>query len=221
MLTPKEYEMLGSCFLFSEFIKTEEGRRKLNSFLTSKHCKILEFSKGETVVGKETDNRLGILLKGKAVAACSSDERSSLKIFGSGEAFGAASIFCEKMSFALVKANTACKVLFITNEGIEELISESPKTALNYIRFLSNRVEFLNKRISTFTSSQATERLKKYILENEDALDKVNFASLARTLDISRASLYRARKELETINAVHFGSKSISIIDKNLLSEEK
>ena len=225
MLTPKEYEMLKSCFLFSEIIKTEEGKDKYNSFLASKYCKILEFLKGETVFGEEKDNRLGILLKGRAVAACSSGEKSSLKIFSSGEIFGAASIFCtkDKSSFAKVKASTACRVLFITKEGIENLIKESPETALKYISFLSDRALFLNHRISTFTSNQATTRLCKYILNNEkqNEIKNVNFASLARTLDISRASLYRARKELETINAVRFDSKSITIIDKKALQKEK
>ena len=192
----------------------------MNTFLSSKDCKILEFSKGEVIFGKnEVNNGLGILLKGKAMAACSTEKNSPIKIFSSGEVFGAASVFCQKKnhSFALIKANTACKVLFIEKTGVERLITENSEAALKYISFLSNRVEFLNRRISTFTSSQVAERLCKYILENENTLDNVNFASLARTLDISRASLYRARGELEKTNAVEFGTKNIRIINKTEL----
>ena len=215
ILTPREYGMLQTCFLFSKMRNAE-----MNAFLKSKECKILEFSKGEVIFGKnEVNNGLGLLLKGKAMAACSTEKDSSIKVFGSGEVFGAASVFCEKKnhSFATVKANTACKVLFIEKEGIKKLLHQSPETALNYIGLLSERVEFLNRRISTFTSSQAVERLCKYIIENENDLDNVNFASLARTLDISRASLYRARGEIEKTNSVEFGSKSIKIINKTEL----
>lgn len=215
MLTPSEYGLLKTCFLFSE-MKTDD----MNTFLTSKACKILEFFKGEVIFGKDEVNKgLGILLKGKAMAACSTEKNSSIKIFSSGEVFGAASVFCQKKnhSFATILANTTCKVLFIEKAGVERLLSENPKTALKYIGFLSERVEFLNCRISTFTSSQVAERLCKYIIENENALSNVNFASLARALDISRASLYRARAELEKTNAVEFGSKSIKIINKTEL----
>ena len=212
---PSEYKLLQNCFLFSEMRNDD-----MNAFLMSSECKILEFSKGEVIFGKnEVNNGLGILLKGKAVAACSTEKDSSIKVFGLGEVFGAASVFCEKKnhSFAALLANTACRVLFIDKEGVERLLTENPKTALKYIGFLSERVEFLNRRISTFTSSQAAERLCKYIIENETALENVNFASLARALDISRASLYRARAELEKTNSVEFGSKSIKIINKTEL----
>lgn len=220
MLTPSEYKLLENCFLFSEDLKTEEGQKRKNKFLASKDCKILEFSKGEIIFdNNENSNGLGILLRGKAVAACSSNDKGSLKIFGAGEVFGAASVFCEnkKQSFARVTANSACRVLFITKEGLKRFLMENPKTAFAYITFLSSRVEFLNRRIKTFTSSQAAERLCKYILENEAALAKVNFASLARTLDISRASLYRARGELEKTGAVEFGPKNIKILNKTEL----
>lgn len=219
LLTPSEYELVRNSFLFSANSKTEEGAKKMNSFLASRDCKILEFSKGEAIFSSEENSKsLGILLRGKAVAA-SSGEKSSLKIFGSGEVFGAASVFCEnkKASFASVFANSACRVLFITREGLKRLLMENPETAFAYITFLSGRVEFLNRRIKTFTSSQATTRLAKYILENESALDCVNFAFLARTLNISRASLYRARNELEKTNSVEFGTKSIKIKNKTEL----
>ena len=220
MLTPSEYKLLENCFLFSEDSKTEEGVERKNAFLASKDCKIFEFSKGDIIFGADDNNKgFGILLKGKAVAACSSNEKGSLKNFGAGEVFGAASVFCEneKKSFATVKATSTCRVLFITKEGLKRFLMDNPKTAFAYITFLSSRVEFLNRRIKTFTEGQATERLCKYILENENTLDNINFAALARTLDISRASLYRARGELEKTALVEFGAKSIKIINKTEL----
>ena len=224
MLNQHDTNILKSCFLFENTdVNSGRGSLALSDFLTLDYCHVKEFSKGDIIFGKDsTADKLGILLFGKARALCSNDDKSSLKVFCEGELFGAASIFCEgsNSSFAKIKAVTACRVFFITREGVEKLIYSQPAVAVKYIRFLCERVEFLNRRISTFTSNQAINRLCKYILDNakQGVLADVNFAALARVLDISRASLYRARKELELSGAVLIGSKSITVLDKNLLT---
>ena len=220
MLNQHDANILKGCFLFDN---NECNSKSLSDFLASDYCHVKEFSKGDIIFGADSStDKLGILLFGKATALCSNDDKSSLKVFCEGELFGAASVFCEgsNSSFAKIKAVTTCRVFFITREGVERLICSQPAVAVKYIRFLCERVEFLNRRISTFTSNQAINRLCKYILDNskQGVLADVNFAALARTLDISRASLYRARKELEISGAVLIGSKSITVLDENLLT---
>jgi len=219
-----DIKILKNCFLFENAdMSTEPSYKALSDFLDSDDCLVAEFLKGDVIFGTDsTADKLGILLSGKATALCSNDGKGSLKVFCEGELFGAASVFCEadSSSFVKIKAATACRVLYITREGVEKLIYSQPVIAVKYIRFLCDRVEFLNRRISTFTSNQAINRLCKYILGNakNGVCSDVNFAALARTLDISRASLYRARKELEISGAVLIGSKSITVLDENLLT---
>ena len=80
-------------------------------------------------------------------------------------------------------------------------------------------MEFLNKKISTFTSEGAA-RLAKYLLENADengVCKKVNFSALTRTLGISRASLYRARAFLIEQNAIRADGHTVTLSDPRAL----
>ena len=218
MLNLSDLKILKSCFLFENLESNELF--KLNDFLKKENCKVVQFQKDDSIFNDESNYQLGILLSGKVTAVCSEENKSALKTFLQGEVFGAAGIFCSnaKMSLPKLKADTNCRILLLGRGCVEELIKASPDIAVKYIEFLSNRVEFLNNRISTFTSSQAVKRLAKFILEKSDTnLDDLNFAALARSLDISRASLSRAKNELEESGSVLFDSKKITILDMDVL----
>ena len=127
-MTKTETELLLNCFLFSK-----DSESEILKFLESGFCEISSFSKGETVFGNPSDNqRLGILLSGKASALCTDCSKSSLKAFSAGELFGAASIFSPDNSepFSHIRATSACKVLFITKDGVEKLLYEKPEKAI-------------------------------------------------------------------------------------------
>lgn len=191
------------------------------SFAESDAASLLSFKKGEYLFGEE-GKKLGILLSGRAVALPVEEGNGSIKTFLSGEVFGAASCFCEGSASPLsnIMAKTACRVLFISREGVEALFRQNPESALEYIRFLSGRVEFLNRRISTFTSKETGIRFARYLLKVADGdgvCKNVNFSSLATTLSISRASLYRARNELIQLNAISVEGRTITLLDPEAL----
>ena len=181
------------------------------------------FFKGENILlGGKEDKRLGLLLSGKASALCAGGGQGSLKTFSAGEIFGAAEVFSKAndQPFSKMKAVTNCRVLFVTRKGVERLIFERPERALEYIAFLSDRVAFLNRRISTFTAREAVSRVAKFLLENAEkgsVCRNINFSALAKTLDISRASLYRAKSELIKIKAIATDKKDIIILDRQAL----
>lgn len=209
--------------LKNTFLFADESDSDIIEFADSADCTLSEFHKGDTVFGDEaTKNHLGILLSGRATALCADCSASSLKTFVKGDLFGAANVFCDKAHnpFSKIEAKGPCRVLFISSEGIERLILAKPEKAISYIRFLSGRVEFLNKRISTFTANQTLERVAKFILENADEngiCHGVNFSALAKSLDISRASLYRAKTELINSNAISQTGRDILILDREAL----
>lgn len=218
MLTLNDFKILKGCFLFETFNSNELF--KLNDFLKKENCHVTQYEKDEYIFSEASTYELGVLLGGKATAVCSEDNKSELKSFSQGEVFGAAGVFCngENTSLPKIKADNHCKILFIGRNALEKLIKSEPQIAIKYIEFLSNRVEFLNNRISTFTSSQAVKRLAKYILDNRESdLTDVNFAALARSLDISRASFYRAKNELEESGAARLDSKKIVVLNADIL----
>lgn len=218
MLTLNDLKILKDCFLFEHFQNNELF--KLNDFLKKENCIVAQYEKDEYVFSDDSTYQLGILLVGKATAVCSEDNKSELKTFSQGEMFGAAGVFSkgQKTSLPKIKADNVCRILFIGRFALEKLIKSNPQIAIKYIEFLSNRVEFLNNRIATFTSSQAVKRLAKYILDNaESNLVDVNFAALARSLDISRASFYRAKNKLEESGAARLDSKKIVALNADIL----
>ncbi len=218
MLNAEELELIRSCFLFSEISDAE-----LKAFLAEGECSTCSFSKGETVfTAGEDDKKLGILLSGKARAICADKSKGSLRTFFAGNLFGAAGVFCKTGNepFSKINALGSCKIFFVTRKGVENLIVRNPKCALDYITFLSERVAFLNRRISTFTGGEAVARVAKHLLDTagEDLICRnINFSALAKSLDISRASLYRAKNELTEIKAISADNKDIIILDPDAL----
>ncbi len=218
MLSAEEKRTVRSSFLFSGISDAE-----FSEFLSCGDCYIGSFSKGETIfTAGESDKKLGILLFGKAKAICADKGKGSLKAFTAGDLFGAAGVFCKTGNepFSKIKANGSCKIFFVTRKGVETLIVKNPKCALDYISFLSERVAFLNRRISTFTGGEAVSRVAKHLLNTADEnliCKNINFSALAGSLDISRASLYRAKNELLEIKAISADNKDIIILDPDAL----
>ncbi|MBO7218290.1 MAG: Crp/Fnr family transcriptional regulator [Clostridia bacterium] len=217
-MTKSELALLQKCFLFED-----DGENAILEFLKNDFCIIKTFSKGETIFGNDSSKeQLGIILSGKAAALCADSKNSSLKTFTSGELFGAASVFSPDSAkpFSLIRAASSAEVLFITKEGVEKLLFQKPEKAIRYIEFLSDRVSFLNRRIKTFTEKEALSRVAKFFLNAADqngVCKKVNFSALAKSLDISRASLYRAKAELINLNAISADGRDIVILDREAL----
>ncbi len=213
MLSKNETEIIRSTFLFSG---ADDGF--INDFVSSSACTLTDVEKGETVWGAPEDkNRLGILLSGR-VCAVGVGGSASLKTFEAGELFGAATVFCDKTGspFSIIRAKTRARVLLIRREAVEKHLSLNPDKALAYISFLSGRVEFLNRRISTFTSKEAVTRLAKYLFDTADetgVCKRVNFSALVRILDVSRASLYRARAELIEKKLILAEGHTVTLLD--------
>ena len=218
MLNGEELALVRSCFLFTDVTEAQ-----LNDFFKDTSFCIQSFSKGETVftAGKE-EKKLGLLLSGKARALCAESEKGSIKTFFAGDLFGAAGVFCKNGNepFSKIKAVSSCRILFVTRRGVEKLLLLKPERALDYICFLSERVAFLNRRISTFTGGEAVARVARYLLDTADenlVCKNINFSALAKSLDISRASLYRAKTELTEIKAISADKKNLIILDPDAL----
>lgn len=92
---------------------------------------------------------------------------------------------------------------------------------MRYIEFLSGRVKYLSRKIDVFTAGSAKSRLAFYINEAaggvEGAEIKVTLASLALSLDIGRASLYRALDALVADGAIERVGRTIRVKDASAL----
>lgn len=166
---------------------------------------VLEFHTGESICHEgNKPAHLGIILSGNAKALSSDEERQVvLRTFEKGDTFGLSSVFseqdCEYEKISRIYAKSTCRVLFITDTSLSSLLESDKAVMYNYIRFLTGRIRFLNKRISCFTAGSAERRLALYLdtlaedSENNEAVNiNVSLGTVASLLDIGRASLYRA-----------------------------
>lgn len=192
-MAEKEFD-LSELFLFDgvQDALTEVGEAELAAY-----------HRGELILEGDSCRRaLGVLLRGRAEAVSPAKETAVLSTFGPGAVFGAAALFGMEQSYvSRIRAVTDCTVQFLPEEMLERLFLRYPRTAVNYIAFLSSRVRLLNGKIAVLEQNDAESRLYRYLTENCDGDGRPNsrmtMKSLAATLNMGRTSLYRAMQSLE------------------------
>ncbi|MDD4699857.1 MAG: Crp/Fnr family transcriptional regulator [Oscillospiraceae bacterium] len=153
---------------------------------------------------------LGIVLSGtaKIMKSLGSGTDVVMRTLSASEVFGVASMFSETKSESLSKitAENDCTVLYISEELIYKLMQKYPTVSINYIKFLTGRIRFLNHRIDSFTAGSAEQKLLEYLVQNshEDGEVVLNhsMSELAKRLNIGRSSLYRSLETLEKSGAI-------------------
>lgn len=162
----------------------------------------VSFSKGERIYDSEHFSRaIGYIADG-AVSASDGAGGVVMKRFCAGQTFGAAAVFGEEENYiSSVTAVSDCKIVFITEEMLRKMFAEYPITAVNYITFLSEKIRFLNKKLSVIASPSAEETLFRYLCGAADADGKAqvpkSMTLLAGLTGLSRATLYRSLSALE------------------------
>lgn len=194
-LQEAQTKLLRRFFLFAPL--SEEEFHKVLLDLT-----VSAYRGGETIFSPESFERsLGIVLEGKVEVTGKGG--LLLRVIEKGECFGAAALFGEEKEryFTTLTAHLSCKVIFLTGDQLEDLFAVYPSMAKAYIAFLSGRIRFLNRRIENLTRGTAEEKLWYFLCGVEDREGKVEvsggFSKLARSLSMSRASLYRLLDKLE------------------------
>ncbi len=169
------------------------------------------FKKGEVIYSEKNYRQaLAVLINGKAEARETS-EGGTLCAFSQGSVFAAAAVFCNKENFVSnIVAKTNCEILFISEEELMKIFTAYPKTAVNYIAFLNQKIRFLNQKISVYSSSSAEAKVLKY--SSEHSGEKCNFSFVAETLKIGRTSLYRALDALEQKNLINRENGKVCVL---------
>lgn len=112
-----------------------------------------------------------------------------------GDWFGAAALFNDREEFpSTLTAICPCRVLYLSQETVEELLRRWPRAAENYIRYLSGRIGFLSDRLNSLAAGTAEEKVKQFLLRQADERGTVDVSAieLAHALGLGRASVYRA-----------------------------
>ncbi len=210
------YTYTSSIFLFKNCNFFELNK----TYGITEHLIIRDYSEGSVILSDETETvGIGIVINGNV--SINSDSRSTspiLRTLTEGNIFGAASLFNSGGYTTTVIAATDCKIAYISTDVIMTLCKKNSTIAINYIKFLSDRVSFLNKKVSIFTKGSTEAKLAYYLAEQCDSNSSitelsVSYSRLADMLGIGRASLYRSLDKMCDSKIIERTSKSITVLN--------
>ena len=210
-------------FLSELFLFKNTSFDVLNKIAAKHEFQIFEFESGENIYTPDDfSKKVGFVYSGECVVEKQKSDGNSvpLNLLRKNDSFGIMTVFSSSNKFpTYVKAKKQSRIVFIEGEVIVSLIKEYSEIALSVIEFMSNRIEFLNSKIATFSADSVEEKLALYILreyENQSS-DKIklNLSKTAELLNAGRASIYRAINSLEELKLIKFENKKIFIIDPN------
>lgn len=175
-------------------------------------------SRGETLYDRQRFRRcLGIVMEGTLTVRKESLLVSALR---AGDLFGAAALFNREEDYpTTLTAQTDCRILLISQEGIRELLQNSGIFAENYVSYLSGRIRFLSHRLDALSADGGEGKLARYLLSGADETGAVTMSAtqLSQRLGIGRATLYRAFEMLERGGMICREGKTIRILDETQL----
>ena len=208
-LNPEELTLLRGVFLF-------QGAEALaDAAAADPRCQIAVAGRGQIIYAPhQFQHSLGVLLSGRVQVSKGELLVSSL---GPGDLFGAAALFNDREDYATtLTARASCRLLFFPQEQVAGLLEAHPGLARNYIRYLSGRIRFLDRKIEGLIAGSAERRLAQYLLERQAdgavVLD-CSVTGLAGRLNVSRASLYRALDSLAAAGAIEKNGRTVRILD--------
>ncbi|MBQ7760749.1 MAG: Crp/Fnr family transcriptional regulator [Clostridia bacterium] len=184
-----------NCFLFKG-ISNEE----LDLMLLNDGISIVEYEKDSVLHNCDKSGKIGIIMSGEAIIK-SCENGVIIKRLYEKDLFGAASLFNKPVYSTYVISTSKCQVLILNKSFIKKCIESNANIALNYIEFLSTKINFLNNKISSYTAKSAENKLYNYLCQLPRVDNKielpVDLSNLSKMLGVSRITLYRSLDKLE------------------------
>ena len=204
-------DILSKIFLFNGISKKDVER--CSSF---DGCGIVSYLRDDTLLSADTEKNIGIIIEGKATII-SSDDGVIIKRLEPFDIYGVASLFDAGKYLTKVVARGKCKVLILSRDFVQQCIDYNAKIALNYIKYLAQKISFLNSKISSYTAKTAESKLYSYLLQlprdNNKIVLRSDFSAIAKMIGIGRASLYRAFDKLENDGLIIKNNKEIILCE--------
>ena len=182
---------------------------------------IRSYHRGEVIFTPENyEKEIGFIFSGECeiLRAKNDGIDVSLNILKTGNSFGILAVLSQNDEFPTkIVARLNTEVLFIKKSKLLRLIRHYPTVAMNVISFLTERINFLNRKIATFSSDSVVEKLARYILSNarENGATEIslNCKKCSEAISVGRASVYRALDSLADSGLIKYENKKIYIKD--------
>ena len=209
-MTAKDREAFLQNKLFSKF--------DIDRF--SEKIEIITAKKGEVLMTQKHFSRcLALIISGNAsVTKSALDGRKAvINRLSAGDVFGMATLFYEEAEFpSEIIAGSALRLAILPKEAVEEAFSTSPEFAKAYVTLLSEKIIFLNKKISAYSEGDSSEKVLRWILTIANGESEIilpcSVSKLAQMLGIGRASVYRAFDTLQEQKIIAREGKKIVLL---------
>ena len=223
-LEKRDRGRIASCFLFQN-----TDTAFIEHAIADSRNDLASFKKGDVIFGiNEYRQSIGIVLSGTIEVKKQLDDvhKYIMNTLGAGDIFGVAALFHSHSDYVTtLTASSPCRVFFIPQEALEQRMRENYLVAENYIRFLSERVYFLNKKIESLVTVDTGHAVAHYLMDSA-ALENGRYfvhmacsiSALADMLNIGRASLYRSFEAMEKAGLIARNGRNIEILDFEGLS---
>ena len=224
VLKSKEYKLKRSDFiefLSESFMFLNLSYEEIDRLVDENDFEVDFIDRGITISTKESfEERLYFVIDGECeVLRYRSDGTAiPLNSLKRGDSFGVLGVFTDLSEYPTdVQAKRNTKLVSISKNAVLALVASYPGIAMNVIRFLGNRVAFLNEKITTFSADNVGQKFAKFIVSeskkrNEDSFE-INLKRTAEAINSGRASLYRALEDLTEKELIKVENKKIYILD--------
>ena len=209
------YEFISKLF---PFLNIKE--RQLETIFDGVDASVCVFAKDSVIFSPESYQRkVGFVISGECSVERerADNDRITLNTLGKYSSFGIMSVLSGKDEYpTVIRAVRTSEILFIDGDDMLSIIKKYPTVAMNVMRFLADRVSFLNEKINTLSEKSTLSRLANHLLKQYRALGEVLTVSkskLATQIDVGRASLYRDLDTLCEMKLIEVESKRIIIND--------
>lgn len=198
-----------------------KGIKMENVDLISKNIKKSEIANDYVSI----NDYVGVIISGiiDVYTVFAEGEKVKLSKLSARDIYGISNLYYEAEWETILKCRTNCEIVFIKKECLKELLSKSPEMMERYACLCNQKINFLLKRANTLTLQTGKAKLCKYLLSLEKSEGKVKLTeskeSLAKTLGMSRAALFRELSSLKEDKVIEINRSVITILDEDALED--
>ena len=188
------------------------------------HCE-----KDETIFYQmDPAERIGIILDGSVQAQKMFPNGSQVNVSTRrpGDIIGPAAAFSESRKYPCdVTATEPSDILIIRREDVLRLMQSDLRILENFLTEISTAAYMLQQRIELFSYTGIAKKAAFWLLmkQKESGRDQIpvpgSMTKWAMLMNVSRTSLHRELKKMETLNQIQYSSHAITIKDADGLQE--
>ena len=189
------------------------------------HCPVLQYLPNDVIHSSAKPlHGIGVVISGRGKIVSGKGD-TLIRLLKSGDIFGAASVFSiESSNRTTVISSSKCSIRLIPEDVINKIISENGDAAKRYITFLSDRISFLNARISNLAAGDTVAKTAGFLLSLETDCDgnvilNDSYTNVASRLNMGRASLYRTIDRFIADGLISRERDKLTVLDRDGLED--